>query len=208
VSTSAPGPRGSLLWGLAKDLQRDQLATFERAAADHGDVVRLIAGPPGRRVSLYLISHPDGVQHVLTGGDAYTKGTAFYQEIAGFFGDGVLTSDGQRWRRQRRTLAPLFTHRRTDHHVAAIAAEARRMVRRWRTAAGEPTHDPVRRRPEGMTFRRSPGGHSHAPSENRSDRPRVRHPRDRRAGAADSRRTPRRRAATTDDRTSARRISS
>ena len=45
----APGPRGSLLLGLARDLQRDPLATFDRAAATYGDVVRLTAGPPGRR---------------------------------------------------------------------------------------------------------------------------------------------------------------
>jgi cytochrome P450 len=139
VSTQVPGPRGSLLWGLARELQRDQLATFERAATDYGDVVRLTAGPPGRRAKLYLVSHPDGVQHVLTGGDTYTKNTPFYREIAGYFGDGVLTSDGPRWRRQRHTLAPLFTHRRTDHHVAAMAAEARGMVQRWRTAAEEST---------------------------------------------------------------------
>jgi cytochrome P450 len=137
--TTVPGPRGSRLLGLAKELQRDQLATLEQAAAEYGDVVHLVAGPPGRRTSLYLVSHPDGVQQVLTGGAAYTKGTRFYQEIAAYIGNGVLTSDGQRWRRQRRTLAPLFTRRRTDNYVAVMAAEAERLVQRWRAAAGPPT---------------------------------------------------------------------
>jgi cytochrome P450 len=123
---------------MAKQLQRDQLATLAQAATEYGDVVRLIAGPPGRRVSLFLVSHPDGVQRVLTAGDTYTKGTPFYREIAAYFGDGVLTSGGQRWRRQRRTLAPLFTHRRTDRHVAAMAAEAERLVHRWSLAVGPP----------------------------------------------------------------------
>jgi cytochrome P450 len=112
---------------------------LEQAAAEYGDVAHLVAGPPVRRTALYLVSHPNGVQQVLTGGTAYTTGTRFYQEIAAYFGDGVLTSDGQRWRRQRSTLAPLFTHRRTGHHVAVMAAEAERLVQRWRAAAGPPT---------------------------------------------------------------------
>jgi cytochrome P450 len=129
---AAPGPRGSLLLGVTRDLQRDPLGTFERAAAAYGDVVRLIAGPPGRRVALHLVTHPDGVQQVLTNGsDAYTKSTPFYREIAAYLGDGVLTSSGQRWRQQRRTLAPLFTHRRIEQQIDVMAAEADRLAQRW-----------------------------------------------------------------------------
>jgi hypothetical protein len=125
----APGPRGSLLLGLARDLQRDPLATFDRAAATYGDVVRLTAGPPGRRVALHLVSHPDGVQQVLTNtSDAYTKGTPFYREIAAYLGDGLLTSTGHRWRQQRRTLAPRFSHRRIQRQIDGMAAEADRLI--------------------------------------------------------------------------------
>lgn len=134
----APGPRGSMLLGMARDLQRDQLGTFERAMAEHGDVVRLVVGPPGRRVSLHLVSHPDGVQQVLgSRPENYTKGTPFYREIAAYLGDGVLTSNGLRWRQQRRTLAPLFTHRRTRRHVAAMVAEADRLIRSLAPSAGQ-----------------------------------------------------------------------
>ena len=136
----APGPPGSLLLGLTRDLQRDPLGTFERAAAGYGDVVRLLAGPPGRRVALHLVSHPDGVQQVLTNGsDAYTKGTPFYREIAAYLGDGLLTSTGHRWRQQRRTLAPMFSHRRTDRQIDVMAAEAGRLAQRWAAAAAAGT---------------------------------------------------------------------
>jgi cytochrome P450 len=106
---TAPGPRGSLLLGMARELQRDQLGTLERAMTAYGDVVRLDAGPPGRRVGFHLVTHPDGVQRVLASGAGdYVKDSHFYQEMAATLGDGLLTSDGERWRRQRRTLAPLF----------------------------------------------------------------------------------------------------
>jgi cytochrome P450 len=133
-AATAPGPRGSLLLGMATDLQRDQLGTLERATVRYGDVVRLAAGPPGRRVALYLVSHPDGVQQVLAdNAHTYTKDTPFYREIAAYLGDGILTSDGPRWRQQRRTLAPLFTHRHIDRQVAAMVDEAQHLVARWST---------------------------------------------------------------------------
>jgi cytochrome P450 len=139
-TVAAPGPRGSRLLGLARELRRDQLGTFERATAAYGDVVRLVVGPPGRRVALHLVSHPDGVRHVLTDrSEGYTKGTPFYREIAAYAGNGLLTSDGPRWRQQRRTLAPLFTHRRTDRHVGGMVAEAHRLARRWAAPDGTPT---------------------------------------------------------------------
>jgi hypothetical protein len=58
----APGPRGRCCWA-PRDLQREPLGTFERAAAGYGDLVRLIAGPPGRRVALHLVSHPGRFGH-------------------------------------------------------------------------------------------------------------------------------------------------
>jgi cytochrome P450 len=129
---AVPGPRGSLLLGMARDLQRDQLGTYVRAMSEYGDVVRLSFGPPGLRDHLYLVTHPDGVREVLTGDFGhYTKDTPFYQEIAAYLGNGLLTSDDAVWRQQRRTLAPLFTPRRTGEHVAVMADEAVRLVDRW-----------------------------------------------------------------------------
>jgi cytochrome P450 len=125
-----------LLLGLARQLRRDQLGTLQGAMTGYGDVVHLAAGPPGRRARFYLVTHPDGVQQVLAGGaEGYSKDTLFYREIAASFGDGLLTSNGQRWRQQRRTLAPLFTPRRVARYVAVMADEAARLRHRWTAAA-------------------------------------------------------------------------
>jgi cytochrome P450 len=93
---TAPGPRGSLLLGMAGELRRDQLGTLERAMTAYGDVVRLVAGPPGRRVGFHLVTHPDGVQRVLAGGAGdYVKGSRFYREMAATLGDGLVTIGSQ-----------------------------------------------------------------------------------------------------------------
>jgi cytochrome P450 len=136
---SVPGPRGTLLLGMARELRRDQLGALVGAMTAYGDVVRLAAGPPGRRTCFYLVTHPDGVQRVLAGraGD-YVKDTRFSREIAASLGDGLLTSNGRRWRQQRRTLAPVFTLRHVARYVPAMADEAVRLAHRWTTAAGAP----------------------------------------------------------------------
>lgn len=136
-----PGPRGVPLLGSAIDLQRDQLGTYERAMRQYGDVVRLVAGPPGLRMTMYAVFHPDGVQRVLASGSArYTKDNRFYREIAAMLGDGLLTSEGDRWRQQRRTLQPLFTRHRVATYGSVMAEEAAVLVDRWRPFAerGEP----------------------------------------------------------------------
>jgi cytochrome P450 len=135
-SSSVPGPRGSRLLGMGPELRRDQLGTFERAVAEYGDVVRLVVGPPGLRRELYLVTHPDGVEQVLAGDpDGYSKNTPIYEEVAAYLGNGLLTSGGARWRQQRRTVAPLFSHRRIDTYIEVMADEAARLADRCGVAA-------------------------------------------------------------------------
>jgi cytochrome P450 len=122
--------------GLAPQLQHDQLGTFEQAVADYGDVVRLVVGPPGLRRALYLVTHPDGVEQVLARDpDGYSKNTPYYQEIAAYLGNGLLTSGGPQWRQQRRTVAPLFSHRRIATYGDVMANEAGRLADRCSVAA-------------------------------------------------------------------------
>ena len=140
AALAVSGPRGSWLLGLTPELRRDPLGMFERVMLAHRAVGRIPLGPPGRRIRLYLVSDPDGAREVLTANARdHTKDTPFYREIAAYVGDGLLTSDGATWRRQRRTLAPLFTPRRIATYVDDMAAEADRVADRWASApAGSP----------------------------------------------------------------------
>ena len=133
---SVPGPRGSPLIGSALALRRDFLETFGRAQREHGDVVRFVFGPPGLRSSLYALFHPDGVRHVLaTAADRHRKDNVWYDEFRWAFGDGLASSQDERWRRQRRFVQPIFTRRRIDGYAAEMAAEAFQLVERWRPVA-------------------------------------------------------------------------
>jgi cytochrome P450 len=131
-----PGPAGIPLLGSALDLRRDLLGTLEKAHHRYGDVVRFSAGPPGLQIVLYAVFSPEGTRQVLTGtGQRYTKGNLFYRETAAMFGDGMLTSEGERWQRQKRFIQPLFTHRRVAGYVDVMAEETATLIDCWRTTA-------------------------------------------------------------------------
>jgi cytochrome P450 len=113
--------------------RRELLSGCEAAFLAHGDVVRVLAGPPGLRRELYLAFHPDAARRVLAAGVAnYRKDNAFYREVRRLFGDGLLTSQGTVWQWQRRFLQPLFTQRGVATYAAAMSEQVEVLGAEWR----------------------------------------------------------------------------
>lgn len=134
-----PVLRGAPIIGPVGEIRRDYLAAMLRAAREAGPVARIDVGPPGWRASFYSVSSPDAVQQVLGRPELYTKDTPAYREVRRALGNGMLTSEGDEWRRQRRFLAPVFTPRRiTTSYADVMVEEAQQLVARWRsiTTAG------------------------------------------------------------------------
>jgi cytochrome P450 len=134
---SAPPLHSMPVIGAASELRRDYLGTVLRAAREVGDVARIDAGPPGWRMTFYTVSAPDLILGVLGEPARFTKSTPSYQEVRWAFGNGMLTSEGEVWLRQRRFLAPMFTRKRIlTSYADIIVDEVQRLVRQWRAAAG------------------------------------------------------------------------
>ncbi|MFH8681360.1 cytochrome P450 [Streptomyces lydicus] len=130
-----PGPAGLPVLGSMLDLRRDSLATFLGAQREHGDVIRLEAGPPGLRSVFYALFAPEGVQQVLASQAAnFRKDHPLYEEVRQSFGNGLLTSQDADYLRQRRLVQPLFTKRRVDGYASAVTTEAGTLADRWHTA--------------------------------------------------------------------------
>ncbi|KUL49097.1 cytochrome, partial [Streptomyces sp. NRRL F-4489] len=129
-----PGPTGLPLIGSLLDLRRDSLGAFLRAQREHGDVVRLEAGPPGLRSVFYAVFAPEGVQQILgTQAANFRKDHPLYEEVRQAFGNGLLTSQDEDYLRQRRLVQPLFTRRRVDGYAEAVTTEADAVNARWRS---------------------------------------------------------------------------
>ncbi|HXF71787.1 MAG TPA: cytochrome P450 [Actinomycetota bacterium] len=110
--------------------RRDPLGLLRRAAA-LGDVVRLSLP----RFEAWLLVHPDHVHEVLVAGHrAFAKGPTM-QAAKLVLGEGLLTSEGEAHRRQRRLIQPLFHHERVLRAAGTMVAHAERAAERWR--AGE-----------------------------------------------------------------------
>jgi cytochrome P450 len=132
TTVAPPRPRANPVLGSALDLRRSRIRTYKRAMLEHGDVVRLTVGPLGVRFELYCVFHPDGVRAVLAGSrEGYSKGTRFYREIAQSFGWGLVTSEGDLWRRQRRLIQPVFTRKQIASYSKLMTDEAAAVAARW-----------------------------------------------------------------------------
>ena len=127
----APVYSGAPVLGALAHFRDDLLGTLLRAA-DLGSVVRFRM-PAGVPVRTYGVFCPQGADRLLAGSaGGYRKDSRPYAETAAFFGDGLLTSQDERWHRQRRFVAPLFTPRRiSGDYVPVLVQEAVRMRSTW-----------------------------------------------------------------------------
>lgn len=123
------------LLGFADDLRRRPLEALPLLAA-RGPVVstRVLHMP------VHLVSHPDGVQQVFTDVHTFDKRTVSYRALGLIVGEGLVTSDGEKWKRQRRIAQPAFHRRRIEGYAACMTDAALAAAAEWDEAArrGEP----------------------------------------------------------------------
>src|ERR1044071_423323 len=122
----APGPRmpGSGVFYF----RRDPLGFLSRIARRYGDVVRFRIGPQ----RAYLLNHPDHVRDILvTSHERFHKGRAL-QRAKRLLGEGLLTSEEEFHRRQRRLAQPAFHRQRINSYGSVMAEYAERAGERWR----------------------------------------------------------------------------
>jgi len=113
------------------------LARLREYFARFGDVYRVFA--PSRGVYNYVINHPDDIKHVLLSNHRnYTKGEGM-DRVKILLGNGIMTSEGDFWRRQRRMMQPCFHRRVIDRFSQLIGEVNEKFAERWaaQSARGE-----------------------------------------------------------------------
>jgi cytochrome P450 len=132
-----PGPTGKLITGVMPEFNRDSLAFITRCR-DYGDVVRMRFF----YLRVYFLYNPDDIEWVLSTNaknfiKARTLRTPFFKRLVG---NGLLTSEGDTWRRQRRLAQPAFHRQRISGYGEVMVEYAARMIAQWRTGETRDLH--------------------------------------------------------------------
>ena len=122
------------LYRYLREFQRDPAAFVARRFAEYGDMYYAPLGP----TRLYVTRHPDHIREVLI-----DKGSSFKKTEAGnaarhlrrFLGNGLLLSNGELWRRQRRMINPALHRRQIESYAQTMLDSTQRMLDKWQGVA-------------------------------------------------------------------------
>lgn len=125
-----PGPRGKPLVGVALELRKHGLNLLARCAREYGDLVCL---PLAFGQTRLLVNHPDLIEQVLVVQQHKFHKSALSKVATGrLLGNGLLNSEGDFWRRQRRLAQPAFQKTRVNEYAATMVEHALAYTAQWR----------------------------------------------------------------------------
>ena len=132
-----PGPKGHPILGVMREFNRDSLGFIMRCR-EYGDVVsaRFLYVPA------YFIYNPVDIVEILsTNTRNFRKSMSlrsnFFQRLVG---NGLVTSEGEFWRRQRRLAQPAFHRQRVSSYGEVMVDYATRTSDKWRPGETRDIH--------------------------------------------------------------------
>ncbi len=137
TSDLPPGPKGHFLLGMLPEIRRDEFDFLNRLVAEYGDIVflRVVNHP------VYILSNPQDIEEVLlTNHENFIK-SVFLRESKALFGNGLLTSDGGLWLRQRHLLQPAFHKERIAGYCQAMVDHTQRLLAKWQDGEVRDIHE-------------------------------------------------------------------
>jgi cytochrome P450 len=112
-----------------RNFSADPFGFVKERFAKYGDIYR-VDNTDGS--ALYVIRKPEHIREVLATKSAkYRKQHSAFERLSEILGDGLLTSDGDNWKRQRRLVQPGFHPDRLREYSTAMVEEAAAMAKVW-----------------------------------------------------------------------------
>jgi len=120
---------------------RDQLGYLTAAVREYGDVVRLRLG----NLTTYIMVNPEHIDYVLhSHADNFMK-DKMTRWLMPLVGEGLLTSEGAFWRRQRRLAQPALQRQQIEQYAAVMVEHTERMLETWRDGQVRDPHEDMTR---------------------------------------------------------------
>ena len=131
-----PGPTGQLLQGNQNQFRENPLDFLTRTAREFGDLATIRFGP----FRAVVVSNPEYVESILVANSkSFIKGPALRRNPI-LLGKGLLTSEGDFWRRQRRLIQPAFHRQRLAAYGEVMTSFAQRALAEWREGETRDVH--------------------------------------------------------------------
>ena len=132
-----PGPSGLPVIGNLHKFAREPFEFMTRCGREYGPVV---AWEIGERDS-YLVTGPTEIERVLVHDNQdYVKGKRFQQAVGPVLGRGVLTSEGEKWRRQRHLVQPAFHPDRIEGYAGIMTDLTEETIEDWQDGETRDVH--------------------------------------------------------------------
>ena len=132
-----PGPPESFLLGHTLPYLRDEIGYLTKAVREYGDLVRLRLG----NLTTYIVANPAHIEYVLrTHADNFMK-DELTRWLIPLVGQGLLTSEGEFWRRQRRLIRPAFQFHAIQRYAAVMVEHTERMLATWHAGQVRNVHE-------------------------------------------------------------------
>ncbi len=127
-----PRLKGLPLLGVGLQVRKDPLGFLTQLAGQDPGIIR--GDLAWERT--YFLTRPEFYQHVLRDPKKYSKQTRSYRFLRILLGDGLLTSEGEFWLRQRRTMQPAFHRERIQGFADQMTQAAGDLLRDWEAREG------------------------------------------------------------------------
>ncbi len=134
INHTPPGPAGLPLLGITAQVRKDPLGFFAHVAAEYEGLAMLPVGLD----KVYLLNSPATLEHVFVANWRNYRKSDFYDKLRPLFGKGIVTSEGDYWRRQRQLMNPAFHSESLQRIGQIMRAATERKIAAWRgRPAGE-----------------------------------------------------------------------
>jgi cytochrome P450 len=122
-------------------LLRDPLGSTTELVRRYGDIVRLRVGT----MQSYLLTSPELIEEVLRHQHRCFRKDSGTRLLSGFLGQGLLTNEGETWRRQRRLAQPAFQLERIQKYGEVMVAFTDTLLADWKAGQTRDIHTDMMR---------------------------------------------------------------
>lgn len=122
-----PGPKGNLILGNALGFVKDPINFMMKNTDAWGDIIYFRFF----HYKTYFINHPDYIQQVMQENNRKYVKSPGYNPLKLLIGNGIFTSEGNFWLKQRRMYQPAFNKDNIKIYSNAVIESSNALIQRW-----------------------------------------------------------------------------